>query len=68
VLMLALLTHQVYPLHYNEMLTLQPYAVALLGLRNLILIALLVWSNLELGKLAKPVLGDRVSSSEALAG
>ena len=68
VLMLALLTHQVYPLHYNEMLTLQPYAVALLGLRNLILIALLVWSNLALGKLAKPVLGDRFSSSEALAG
>lgn len=54
VLGLALLTQLVYPLFYNDMLMLEPLPVALLGLRNLGLIALLVWANLELGKLSKP--------------
>ena len=54
VLALALLTQLVYPLLYNDMIALSPVPVFVLGLRNLGLIALLVWSNLELGALGKP--------------
>ena len=54
VLGLALLTQLVYPLFYNDMLLLEPLPVALLGLRNLGLIALLVWANIQLGKLSEP--------------
>lgn len=54
VLGLALLTQLVYPLFYSDMLLLEPLPVALLGLRNLGLIALLVWANIQLGKLSEP--------------
>ena len=54
VLSLGLLTQLVYPIFYVDLVSgLAPGAVLILGLRNLLLIALLVWANVQLGKLGK---------------
>ena len=53
VLGLALLTQLVYPLFYSSLIATEPFAVAVLGLRNLGLIVLLVWANLRLTRMGK---------------
>ena len=52
-LVLAAITQVVYPVLYTELVQAQPLAVSFLTVRNTILIALLVWANLELGKRPK---------------
>jgi len=52
-LALAGLTQAVYPMFYDNLVMLQLPAVLLLTARNLGLIYLLVWSNQQLGRLAK---------------
>ena len=54
VLLIALLTQLVYPLLYIDLMGYGWLSIATLTARNLSLIALLVWSNLQLAKLAKP--------------
>jgi hypothetical protein len=55
VLCLGLLTQLIYPVLYVALVSgPAPLPVLVLGVRNLLLIALLVWSNLQLGKLGKP--------------
>ncbi len=55
VLCLGLLTQLIYPVLYVDLVSgPAPLPVLVLGVRNLLLIALLVWSNLEIGKLGKP--------------
>jgi len=49
-LLLAALTQVVYPIMYTSLVEADPLAVSFLTARNLVLIALLVWSNIELGK------------------
>ena len=63
-LVLAGLTHLIYPVIYDGILLANPAATAVLGVRNIVLIALLVWSNLWLTKLGKPV--DQESSSSRI--
>lgn len=61
VIAIALLTNLVYPVFYQELLQMNPAALALVSLRNLLYIALLVWSNIQLsalGKKPKPVKVD----------
>jgi hypothetical protein len=53
VLLIALLTQLVYPLLYIDLMGYGWLSIATLTARNLSLIALLVWSNLQLAKLAK---------------
>lgn len=55
VIAIALLTNLVYPVFYDELLKLNPAALALVTFRNLLYIALLVWANIRLSALAKPV-------------
>lgn len=55
VIAIALLTNLVYPVFYDELLKLNPAALALVTVRNLLYIALLVWANIRLSALAKPV-------------
>ena len=64
-LVLAGLTHLVYPVVYDGILVGNPAATAILGVRNLVLIALLVWSNLWLTQLGKPAkFGEQAKSGE----
>ncbi|MEN9342754.1 MAG: hypothetical protein RIR24_341 [Actinomycetota bacterium] len=61
VIAIALLTNLVYPVFYQELLQMNPAALALVSLRNLLYIALLVWANIQLsalGKKPKPVKVD----------
>lgn len=53
VIAIALLTNLVYPVFYDELLRLNPAALALVTVRNLLYIALLVWANIQLSSLAK---------------
>jgi len=53
VLGLALLTQLVYPVFYSNLIATEPFAVAILGARNLGLIVLLVWANLRLTGMGK---------------
>jgi len=50
---ILLLTQLVYPIYYVELLGLETVPLGLLTLRNLLLLALLVWANLQLSKKAK---------------
>lgn len=50
---ILLLTQLVYPIYYVELLVLETVPLGLLTLRNLLLVALLVWANLQLSKKAK---------------
>jgi len=50
-LVLAGMTHLIYPIIYGEILAATPWATAILGVRNLLLLALLIWANLKLSKL-----------------
>ena len=54
-LSVALLTNLIYPIFYLDLMGLGDASVSLLTARNLLLIVLLVWANVQLGKLAKPV-------------
>ena len=53
VIAIALLTNLVYPVFYQDLLNLNPNALALVSVRNLLYIALLVWANIRLSSLAK---------------
>ena len=53
VIAIALLTNLVYPVFYQDLLQLNPSALALVTVRNLCYIALLVWANIRLSALAK---------------
>ena len=50
---ILLLTQLVYPIFYVELLALKTLPLGLLTLRNLLLVALLVWANLQLSKKAE---------------
>jgi len=50
-LLLAGVTQLDYPIFYGPLLDSTPLATAILGLRNLLLLVLLVWANLRLSKL-----------------
>jgi hypothetical protein len=50
---LALLTGLIYPVFYIDFINLGDLGLALVTFRNLLLIALLVWANIQLGNLAK---------------
>jgi hypothetical protein len=50
---ILLLTQLVYPIYYVELLGLETVPLGLLTLRNLLLVALLVWANFQLSKKAK---------------
>jgi hypothetical protein len=52
-LLLAVLSQLIYPIMYTQLIKAEPPSVSVLTARNLVLIALLVWSNLELGKRPK---------------
>lgn len=54
-LSVAFLTNLIYPVFYLDLMGLGDISVSLLTARNLLLIALLVWANLQLGKLGKPI-------------
>jgi hypothetical protein len=54
VIVIALLTNLVYPVFYQDLLQLNPAALALVSFRNIVYIALLVWANIQLSALAKP--------------
>jgi hypothetical protein len=47
---ILLLTQLVYPVFYIDLLGLETLPLWLLTLRNLLLVALLVWANLQLSK------------------
>lgn len=49
---ILLLTQFVYPIFYVELLGLQVFPLGLLTLRNILLVALLVWANIQLSKKA----------------
>jgi hypothetical protein len=51
-LAIGLLTNLLYPIFYSDLTMLGPVGVGLLTARNLLLIALLVWSNIRLTRLA----------------
>ena len=51
-LAIALLTNLLYPIFYMDLMALGWLGIALLTLRNALLVALLVWANLRLAKLA----------------
>lgn len=53
VVAIALLTNLVYPVFYDELLKLNPAALALVTVRNILYIALLVWANVKLTALGK---------------
>ena len=50
---IALLTNLVYPIFYLDLMGLGDTSVILLTTRNLLLIAMLIWANLKLGRLSK---------------
>ena len=50
---ILLLTQLVYPIYYVELLGLETLPLGLLTLRNLLLVALLIWANLQLSKKAE---------------
>jgi hypothetical protein len=50
---ILLLTQLVYPIFYVELLGLETMPLGLLTLRNLLLVALLIWANLQLSKKAE---------------
>jgi hypothetical protein len=52
---ILLLTQLVYPIFYLELLGLDTLPLALLTLRNLLLVFLLIWANLQLSKKAEVV-------------
>jgi len=52
---ILLLTQLVYPVLYVELLGLEAFSLVLLTLRNLLLVALLVWANIQLSKKAELV-------------
>jgi hypothetical protein len=54
VIVIALLTNLVYPVFYQDLLQLNPAALALVSFRNILYIALLIWANIQLSALAKP--------------
>jgi hypothetical protein len=49
---ILLLTQLVYPIFYVELLGLETLPLGLLTLRNLLLVALLIWANVQLSKKA----------------
>jgi hypothetical protein len=49
---IALLTNLLYPIFYMDLMALGWLGIAILTMRNVLLIALLVWANLRLTKLA----------------
>lgn len=51
-LSIALLTNLLYPIFYMDLMVLGWLGIAILTLRNTLLVALLVWANLRLSKLA----------------
>ena len=51
-LSIALLTNLLYPIFYMDLMVLGWLGIAILTLRNALLVALLVWANLRLSKLA----------------
>jgi hypothetical protein len=51
-LAIGLLTNLLYPIFYSDLTMLGPVGVGLLTARNLLLIALLVWANIRLTRLA----------------
>lgn len=53
VLAIAVLTNLVYPVFYQDLLKLNPAALALVSVRNVLYIALLVWANIRLSALGK---------------
>lgn len=52
---IALLTNLVYPVFYLDLMALGDLSVSLLTIRNSLLIFLLIWANLQLGRLGKPI-------------
>ena len=53
-LAIAALTQWVYPLNYDAVVATEPFALAVLTARNLLLIAMLAWANLRLSSAARP--------------
>jgi hypothetical protein len=49
---IALLTNLLYPIFYMDLMALGWLGIAILTLRNMLLIALLIWANVRLSKLA----------------
>ena len=64
-LVVAALTQWVYPLNYDSIVNAELLGISVLGLRNALLIALLVWANLRLGALSKSTHGLAESDSAA---
>jgi hypothetical protein len=52
---ILLLTQLVYPIFYVELLGLETLPLGLLTLRNLLLVALLIWANVQLSRKAEEV-------------
>jgi uncharacterized membrane protein YGL010W len=51
-LSIALLTNLLYPIFYMDLMVLGWLGITILTLRNALLVALLVWANMRLSKLA----------------
>ncbi|MTA92463.1 MAG: DUF2029 domain-containing protein [Actinobacteria bacterium] len=67
VLALALLTGLIYPVFYIDFINLGEIGLVLVTIRNLLLIALLVWANIQLGNLAKkPIRNSAATESSEL--
>jgi hypothetical protein len=67
VLVLALLTGLIYPVFYIDFINLGEIGLVVVTIRNLLLIALLVWANIQLGNLAKkPIRNSAATESSEL--
>lgn len=66
-LAIAALTQAVFPLAYRGLLHAEPFAVALLSARNLLLVVLLAWSITRLVRVAAPGRAGRRALAEPVA-
>lgn len=58
---IALCTQVIYPLTYYDLLAAQPFPVAVITVRNALLVVLFVWSTVLLGRVAAPTLAATAS-------
>lgn len=67
VLTVALLTNLVYPILYLDLMALGNLSISVLTIRNLLLIVLLIWANVQLGNLGKGSKSQAVAESSVQA-
>ncbi|MBT2503697.1 glycosyltransferase 87 family protein [Curtobacterium sp. ISL-83] len=63
VLPMALLTQVIYPGYYDQVLTVQPWVLVVLTLRNLLEVAVLVWTVVAIVRLGRSAPAGRPSSA-----